>query len=43
MLTLLAKAFPPAKMIFTGISVLLDVRALALIFREPPPSDAELF
>jgi hypothetical protein len=29
MLTLLAKAFPPAKVIFTGIGVLLGVRALA--------------
>jgi hypothetical protein len=32
MLTLLAKAFPPAKVIFTGIGVLLGVRALALPF-----------
>ena len=43
MLTLLAKAFPPAKMIFTGIGVLLGVRALAQPFREPPPSNAEVF
>jgi hypothetical protein len=32
MLTLLAKAFPPAKVIFTGIGVLLGVRDLALPF-----------
>ena len=34
------KAFPPAKVIFTGIGVLLGVRALALLMREPPPSNA---
>ena len=37
-----AKAFPPAKVIFTGIGVLLGVRALALPFREPQPSNAEV-
>ena len=42
MLILLAKAFPPAKVIFTGIGVLLGVRALGLLFREPPPSNAEV-
>jgi hypothetical protein len=43
MLTLLAKAFPPAKVIFTGIGVLLGVRGFTLLFREPPPSNAEVF
>jgi hypothetical protein len=33
MLMLLAKAFPPAKVIFTGIGVLLGVRDLTLPFR----------
>jgi hypothetical protein len=43
MLTSLVKAFPPAKVIFTGIGVLLGVRGLTLLFRELPPSDAEVF
>ena len=43
MFTILAKAFPPAKVIFTGIGVLLGVRALSLLFREPPPSNVEVF
>ena len=42
MLTFLAKAFPPAKVIFTGIGVLLGVRALALLFLEPPPSNSDV-
>jgi hypothetical protein len=42
MLTLLAKAFPLAKVIFTGIGVLLGVRALALPFPEPPRSNTEV-
>jgi hypothetical protein len=43
MLTLHAKAFPPAKVIFTGIGVLLGVRDLALPYREPSPSNTEVF
>ena len=43
MLTTLSKAFPPAKVIFTGIGVLLGVRALVLPFRELPPSNSENF
>jgi hypothetical protein len=43
MLTLLVKVFPPAKAIFTGIGVLLGVRALALHFRELLPSNTEAF
>jgi hypothetical protein len=43
MLTLLIKVFPPAKAIFTGIGVLLGVRALALHFRELLPSNTEAF
>lgn len=35
--TYTAKAFPPAKVIFTGISVLLGVRALALPFVDQLP------
>ena len=36
-LTIPAKAFPPAKVIFTGISVLLGVGALALPFVDQLP------
>jgi hypothetical protein len=39
-LTLLLKAFPPAKVIFTGIGVLLGVRVPSLPFRGPHPSNA---
>ena len=42
-LTLLAQAFPPAKVIFTGIGVLLGVRALALLFRGLRSPNAEVF
>ena len=42
MLMLIAKAFPPAKVIFTGIGVLLGVRALALPYRGPPPSNTKI-
>ena len=38
-LTLLFKAFPPAKVIFTGISALLGVRLLAPSSHERPSSD----
>jgi hypothetical protein len=41
MLTSLVKAFPPAKVIFTGIGVLLGVCILTPRFREPPPSNTE--
>jgi multidrug transporter EmrE-like cation transporter len=43
MLTSLAKAFPPAKVIFTGIGVLLGVRLSLYFFREPLQSNAEIF
>ena len=42
MFTSLAKAFPPAKVIFTGISVLLGVRTLAQPFRGLSQSNAEV-
>ena len=43
MLTLLSKAFPPAKVIFTGIGVLLGVRTLALAYRRHLSSNAGIF